>query len=182
MRLLAHNGEINTLLGNINWVKSKQYAKRNAISAAAASGCFIEPSDSNVLQEVKGPLVDVGRSDSANLDSILESFVRAGKTPEEALMILVPEAYAGQPRLKDAADVQAFYSYYESLQEAWDGESSLFFTSYTNNVCKTIIYAQVPLFLYSLTAKSSVLRSTATASAQRGTWSRRTPPAPRLST
>ena len=91
MRLLAHNGEINTLLGNINWVKSKQYAKRNAVSAAAA-GCYIEAGEMNVnTREVKGPLVDVGRSDSANLDSILESYVRAGKTPEEALMILVPE-------------------------------------------------------------------------------------------
>ena len=89
--MLAHNGEINTLLGNINWVKSKQYAKRNTVSATAA-GCFIEADEINLDKDrVKGPLVDVGRSDSANLDSILESYVRAGKSPEEALMILVPE-------------------------------------------------------------------------------------------
>ena len=115
MRLLAHNGEINTLLGNVNWVKSRQYAIR-------------VNDDKDVLKKVRGPLVDLGRSDSANLDSILESYVKAGRTPEEALMMLVPEAYENQPSLKDSKMVRDFYSYYESLQEAWDGPALLVFS------------------------------------------------------
>ena len=92
-RYVAHNGEINTLLGNINWVKSKQYAKRKIVESTQM-GTFIEAEDIFAMKDGKialGPLVDVGRSDSANLDSILENYIRAGKTPEEALMILVPE-------------------------------------------------------------------------------------------
>ena len=54
---------------------------------------------------------------------MLESYVRAGFGAEEALMILVPEAFESQPKLKDKLDVKAFYSYYEALQEAWDGQS-----------------------------------------------------------
>jgi len=115
MRVLAHNGEINTLLGNVNWVKSRQYAIR-------------ENFDTDVLKKVRGPLVDLGRSDSANLDSILESYVKAGRSPQEALMMLVPEAYENQPRLKDSKQVRDFYSYYESLQEAWDGPALLVFS------------------------------------------------------
>lgn len=125
MRLLAHNGEINTLLGNINWVKSRQYAARRnnkQLGDKSLDRDYIGP------RKVKGPLVDVGRSDSANLDSILESYVRAGFTAEEALMILVPEAYTSQPKLKDVPEVQAFYTYYESIQEAWDGPALLVFS------------------------------------------------------
>ena len=110
MRLLAHNGEINTLLGNINWVRSRETAGHQEVS------------------KVRGPLVDVGRSDSANLDSILENYVNNGCTPEEALMILVPEAYGSQPRLAVEPKVRAFYEYYESLQEAWDGPALLVFS------------------------------------------------------
>lgn len=137
MRMLAHNGEINTLLGNINWVKSRQYAFRNTKKDLI---CLIDDKDCdaaihNIFDEkpelisktLQGPLVDVGRSDSANLDSVLDSYVRAGFTPEEALMILVPEAYASQPKMKDSPEVQAFYSYYESIQEAWDGPALLVF-------------------------------------------------------
>merc|ERR1711871_1523737 len=128
MRLLAHNGEINTLLGNINWVKSRQTAKRNEDMEV-----FIEPNDFLAMKNggegrVIGPLVDTGRSDSANLDSIIETFVKGGKSPEEALMVLVPEAYASQPKLKTMPELQSFYSYYESLQEAWDGPALLVFS------------------------------------------------------
>ena len=84
------------------------------------------PDDPNGLDtEIKEPSVDVGRSDSANLDSVLEYYIRGGFTPEEALMILVPEAFEHQPRLKDSQEVKAFYSYYESIQEAWDGPALL---------------------------------------------------------
>lgn len=115
MRLLAHNGEINTLLGNINWMKS-----REMVAAARTKKLTGE------ALKVRGPLVDVTRSDSANLDSVLESLVRAGRTPEEAIMILVPEAYSSQPRM--SAEVREFYRYHESLQEAWDGPALLVFS------------------------------------------------------
>lgn len=121
MRMLAHNGEINTLLGNINWVKSRQYAIREQL---AASGSL----NSKVDRQVRGPLVDVGRSDSANLDSILDSYVKSGRSPEEALMMLVPEAYQSQPKLIDNSAVTSFYKYYESMQEAWDGPALLVFS------------------------------------------------------
>lgn len=119
MRLLAHNGEINTLLGNVNWVKSRQLALSEGIDR-----------QDEFNRKVRGPLVDLSRSDSANLDSVLESYVRAGsgRTPEESLMMLVPEAYESQPTMKHTPDINAFYSYYEALQEAWDGPALLVFS------------------------------------------------------
>ena len=59
---------------------------------------------------------------------MLENFVRAGFSPEEALMVLVPEAYENQPKLIGNDKVRSFYSYYESLQEAWDGPALLVFS------------------------------------------------------
>lgn len=106
MRLLAHNGEINTLLGNINWVKSREFSKSKSDKY----------------------LVDLGRSDSSNLDSVLDSYVKSGCTPEEALMILVPEAYSCRPKLRNRQEVLSFYKYYESMQEAWDGPALLVFS------------------------------------------------------
>ena len=118
MRLLAHNGEINTLLGNINWVKSRQYALQEGVDKDSFN------------RRVRGPLTDVSRSDSANLDSVLESYMKSGpgRSPQEALMMLVPEAYESQPTMKNTPAVRAFYSYYESLQEAWDGPALLVFS------------------------------------------------------
>ena len=114
MRLLAHNGEINTLLGNVNWVKSTQTRKGRA--------------NTEEQNEFKAPLVDLGRSDSANLDSVYEKYVRQDRSMEEALMVLVPEAYASQPKLDDTPEVKDFYAYHESLQESWDGPALLVFS------------------------------------------------------
>lgn len=75
------------MLGNINWVKSRQYALREQLSLKSAPD-----------RQVRGPLVDVKRSDSANLDSILDSYVKSGRSPEESIMMLVPEAYQSQPK------------------------------------------------------------------------------------
>ena len=112
MRLLAHNGEINTLLGNINWVRSREIAM----------------AQEHKISAVRGPLVDVGRSDSANLDSIFENYVNSGRSPEEALMMLVPEAFFNQPKLATNKQVRDFYEYFEGLQEAWDGPALLVFS------------------------------------------------------
>ena len=73
MRILSHNGEINTLLGNINWVRSRQVAIRKANK-----------------ELVRAPLVDTGRSDSANLDSMLDAHIRSGRSCPESVMMLVP--------------------------------------------------------------------------------------------
>eukprot|EP01041_Mallomonas_annulata_P009114 gene9114-18882_t len=114
MRLLAHNGEINTLLGNMNWMKSREIVSRGTKKLTGEA------------LRLAGPLVDVTRSDSANLDSVLEFFIRSGRSPEEAIMTLVPEAYVSQPRM--TSSVRDFYRYHEGLQEAWDGPALLVFS------------------------------------------------------
>ena len=127
-RVIAHNGEINTLLGNVNWVKSKQYALRNQKVEGILEDDTLITSKSYTPRRVRAPLVDLGRSDSANLDSIVDFTVQAGRSPTEAVMMLVPEAYSSQPSLKDSPEVEAFYEYFESIQEAWDGPALLTFS------------------------------------------------------
>ncbi|MBM5810143.1 MAG: glutamate synthase subunit alpha, partial [Cyanobacteria bacterium M_surface_9_m1_291] len=112
MRLLGHNGEINTLLGNINWA-----------SAAEAN-----------LEEVWGeaagdlrPLVNAAFSDSANLDATLELLVRSGRPITDSLLTLVPEAFRDQPELDDRPEIRAMYEYNACLQEPWDGPALLVF-------------------------------------------------------
>ncbi len=114
MRLLGHNGEINTLLGNLNWVKAKQSS-------------FAHPNFGEQIEALK-PIVNPDKSDSANLDNIFELLVRAGRSPMESLMILVPEAYKNQPSLLEHPEITDFYEYYSGLQEPWDGPALLAFT------------------------------------------------------
>jgi glutamate synthase (ferredoxin) len=113
MRLLGHNGEINTLLGNINWMM----AREDSLSHPVWGSRF---------NELK-PFVQVDNSDSATLDNVLEMLVRSGRSPLEALMIMVPEAYNNQPSLKDYPEIVDFYEYYSGMQEAWDGPALLVF-------------------------------------------------------
>ncbi len=113
MRLLGHNGEINTLLGNVNWMLSR---------GAELS----HPDWGDRIRELL-PVVDLNNSDSANLDNVLELIVRSGRTPMEALAILVPEAYMNQPALEAYPEVVDFYEYYRGHQEAWDGPALLAF-------------------------------------------------------
>ncbi|TVQ47685.1 MAG: glutamate synthase large subunit [Gloeocapsa sp. DLM2.Bin57] len=115
MRLLGHNGEINTLLGNINWMMAREVN-------LAAQGWTTEE-----LESLK-PIVNVNNSDSYNLDSTMELLVRTGKTPLEAAMILVPEAYHNQPGLAKYPEISDFYDYYSGLQEPWDGPALLVFS------------------------------------------------------
>jgi glutamate synthase (ferredoxin) len=114
MRLLGHNGEINTLLGNINWMKARQASLSHPIWKER-------------LEELK-PFVSVGNSDSATLDNVFELQVRSGRSPLEALMIMVPEAYRNQPALSNYPEIVDFYEYYSGLQEAWDGPALLVFS------------------------------------------------------
>ncbi|WP_099238404.1 glutamate synthase large subunit [Synechococcus sp. BDU 130192] len=115
MRLLGHNGEINTLIGNINWMK----ARENILE--------IPGWDKDDIEALH-PIVNTDNSDSFNLDSAMELLVRAGRSPMEAAMILVPEAYQNQPSLKAHPEITDFYDYYAGMQEPWDGPALLVFS------------------------------------------------------
>jgi glutamate synthase (ferredoxin) len=114
MRLLGHNGEINTLLGNLNWSLAKQ-------------SDLAHPNFGARMEELK-PIVSATNSDSASLDNVFELLVNAGRTPMESLMILVPEAYNNQPDLLAHPEIVAFYDYYNGMQEPWDGPALLVFS------------------------------------------------------
>jgi glutamate synthase (ferredoxin) len=114
MRLLGHNGEINTLLGNINWMTARESSLNHPIWE-------------NRFDELK-PFVQIDNSDSAILDNVFEVMVRSGRSPLEALMIMVPEAYNNQPELSNYPEIVDFYEYYSGMQEAWDGPALLVFS------------------------------------------------------
>jgi len=129
MRLLGHNGEINTLLGNINWMMAREASLNHSVwdvqhSAHENGEASLQETRINELK----PLVHIDNSDSATLDNVLELLVRSGRTPSEALMIMVPEAYQNQPSLHDYPEIIDFYEYYSGLQEAWDGPALLVFS------------------------------------------------------
>ncbi|MFN9619649.1 MAG: glutamate synthase large subunit [Synechococcaceae cyanobacterium] len=113
MRLLGHNGEINTLLGNINWASAAE-ANLEAVWGEAAGDLR--------------PLVNAAFSDSANLDATLELMVRSGRPITDSLLTLVPEAFRDQPELNDQPDIRAFYEFNACLQEPWDGPALLVFS------------------------------------------------------
>ncbi|OKH22777.1 glutamate synthase subunit alpha [Hydrococcus rivularis NIES-593] len=115
MRLLGHNGEINTLLGNINWMAAREMNLE-------VPGWTAEQLDALT------PIVNIDNSDSYNLDSSMELLVRTGRSPLEAATILVPEAYQNQPDLKNYPEIVEFYRYYSGLQEPWDGPALLVFS------------------------------------------------------
>ncbi|CAN0178510.1 unnamed protein product [Ectocarpus sp. 4 AP-2014] len=126
MRMLGHNGEINTLLGNINWVRARE--------GGLDTSCEFDPEGDtqNFINncdiqddETFEALVDNGKSDSANLDSVVELLVQSSKSPMEALMIMVPEAFRSQPALNSRPEVKDFYQFWEGHQEAWDGPALL---------------------------------------------------------
>lgn len=114
MRLLGHNGEINTLLGNINWMTARESNLNHPIWEER-------------FDELK-PFVQIDNSDSATLDNVFELMVRSGRSPLEALMIMVPEAYNNQPDLRNYPEIVDFYEYYSGMQEAWDGPALLVFS------------------------------------------------------
>ncbi|CAI0439969.1 unnamed protein product [Linum tenue] len=115
MRFLGHNGEINTIQGNLNWMQSRESSLKSPVWRGREN-------------EIR-PFGNPKASDSANLDSAAELLIRSGRTPEETLMILVPEAYKNHPTLTikypEALD---FYDYYKGQMEAWDGPALLLFS------------------------------------------------------
>ncbi|KAJ9544065.1 hypothetical protein OSB04_023772 [Centaurea solstitialis] len=115
MRLLGHNGEINTIQGNLNWMQSRETSMQSPVWRGREN-------------EIR-PFGNPKASDSANLDSAAELFIRSGRTPEEAMMILVPEAYKNHPTLSiKYPEVLDFYNYYKGQMEAWDGPALLLFS------------------------------------------------------
>jgi len=107
-RLLGHNGEINTIAGNVSWMR----AREGNLGA----------SDGDVLT----PVIDDSGSDSAMLDNALELLVRHGRDVRHAAAMLVPEAWEGNPELDE--DVRSFYRYHACLMEPWDGPAGIVFT------------------------------------------------------
>jgi glutamate synthase (ferredoxin) len=114
MRFIAHNGEINTLLGNLNWMRTRENLFKDTASF----------SNNKIISPVTNP----ENSDSANLDASIELLINSGYSAEESLMILIPESYKNQPALNDFPEIIDFYEYYSAIQEAWDGPALVTFS------------------------------------------------------
>lgn len=112
-RMIAHNGEINTLRGNINWMRARE--------ALFESNLF-EPGDVEKLT----PIIREGLSDTACLDNAIELLVRAGLSPAHAMMMLIPEAWENHETMSQVK--KDFYQYHACLMEPWDGPASVGFT------------------------------------------------------
>ncbi|MBL7857307.1 MAG: glutamate synthase large subunit [Cyclobacteriaceae bacterium] len=115
-RYIAHNGEINTIRGNVNKMKSKEALFKSAL--------FTEEELKMLL-----PITSPDGSDSANLDALVEMLVLAGRTIPHVMMMLVPEAWQDN-KLMDPHR-KAFYKYHASMMEPWDGPAALVFTDGT---------------------------------------------------
>src|SRR5689334_15672461 len=111
-RLIAHNGEINTLRGNVNWMQARE--------SQLASELFGD--DLHKLM----PVVRPGGSDSATFDNVLELLVLAGRSLPHALMMMIPEAWEGREDMDP--DLRDFYAYHSCLMEPWDGPAAVAFT------------------------------------------------------
>ena len=112
-RTLCHNGEINTLRGNINWMRSRE--------ALFESSLF----DADDLRKLL-PLIEEGLSDTACIDNAFELLVKAGRSPAHAMMMLIPEAWENHESM--AREKKDFYNYHGCLLEPWDGPASIAFT------------------------------------------------------
>ncbi|MDQ2623368.1 MAG: glutamate synthase large subunit [Actinomycetota bacterium] len=111
-RLIAHNGEINTLRGNINWMRARE--------SELASELFGED-----LAKVT-PVVRPDGSDSATFDNVLELLMLSGRSLPHAAMMMIPEAYRDRDDLSD--ELKGFYAYHSCLMEPWDGPAAVCFT------------------------------------------------------
>jgi glutamate synthase domain-containing protein 2/glutamate synthase domain-containing protein 1/glutamate synthase domain-containing protein 3 len=111
-RVIAHNGEINTLMGNVNWMRARE--------SQLASELF-----GLDLQKVL-PVVRPGNSDSASFDNVLELLMLAGRSLPHAVMMMIPEAFADRDDLPD--HLKGFYAFHACLMEPWDGPAAVCFT------------------------------------------------------
>ncbi|HEV3053088.1 MAG TPA: glutamate synthase central domain-containing protein, partial [Solirubrobacteraceae bacterium] len=111
-RYVAHNGEINTLRGNINWMRARE----------GLLGSDLLGDD---LQKIL-PIIREGGSDTATFDNVLEFLVMTGRSLAHAILMMIPEPWAGHESMRPA--LKAFYEYHSSLMEPWDGPASIAFT------------------------------------------------------
>ncbi|HEY7798524.1 MAG TPA: hypothetical protein VIA80_07160 [Hyphomonadaceae bacterium] len=116
-RFIAHNGEINTVRGNVNWM----YARRRSMESALLGADL----------DKMWPLIPHGQSDTACLDNALELLVAGGYPLAHAMMMLIPEAWAGNPLMDPKR--RAFYEYHAALMEPWDGPAAIAFTDGRQN-------------------------------------------------
>jgi glutamate synthase (NADPH) large chain len=112
-RYIAHNGEINTVQGNLNWLKTSENA-------------FESPFFSKEEMEMLLPLITDGQSDSACLDNMIELLLLCGRSLPHVMMMLIPEAWDGNDQMDPVK--KAFYEFHASLMEPWDGPASISFT------------------------------------------------------
>jgi glutamate synthase (NADPH/NADH) large chain len=113
-RFLAHNGEINTVQGNRNWMRARQSQLH-----------------SDVLGDIQEllPIVTPGGSDSASFDEVLELLTLAGRSLPHAIMMMIPESFENQPDMPEA--LRAFYDFHSGLMEPWDGPAAMVFSDGT---------------------------------------------------
>ena len=111
-RMIAHNGEINTLRGNVNWMRARE--------SQLASELFGDD-----LAKVL-PVVRPGGSDTANFDNVLELLMLAGRSLPHAMLMMIPDSYASRDDVPD--EVRGFYDFHSCLMEPWDGPAAISFT------------------------------------------------------
>ncbi|KAH7299672.1 hypothetical protein KP509_24G023300 [Ceratopteris richardii] len=115
MRILGHNGEINTLRGNINWMQARE-------GLLKSRNLGLTPDE---LQKLL-PIVDTSSSDSGAFDGVLELLVRSGRSLPEAVMMMIPEAWQNDVNMDP--ERRALYEYFSAVMEPWDGPALIAFT------------------------------------------------------
>ncbi|MFH1614839.1 MAG: glutamate synthase large subunit [Planctomycetota bacterium] len=112
LRCVAHNGEINTLSGNRNWMQARQMKMSSEVFGDNISDVF--------------PILTPEASDSACFDNVLELLVRTGRSMPHSIMMMIPEAFGSSYHI--STDKRAFYEYHASIMEPWDGPAAMVFT------------------------------------------------------
>ena len=112
-RFIAHNGEINTLQGNLNWIKTNEKG-------------YTSPYFSKEEMDMLLPLISGSQSDSASLDNMMELLTMTGRSLPHVMMMLIPEAWDGNESMDP--EKKAFYEFHASIMEPWDGPASISFT------------------------------------------------------
>jgi glutamate synthase (NADPH/NADH) large chain len=112
MRFMSHNGEINTLRGNMNWMQARQGVVASELFGSELSKVF--------------PVAEPDCSDSGTFDNVLEFLLMTGRTLQESVMMMIPEAWQNHDTMPE--DKRAFYEYHSCLMEPWDGPASIAFT------------------------------------------------------
>ncbi|MEK7286787.1 MAG: glutamate synthase large subunit [Nitrospirota bacterium] len=111
-RYICHNGEINTLRGNVNWMRARQGQMSSPIFQDQMKALY--------------PIIAENQSDSACLDNAVEFLVMGGRSLPHAMMMLIPEAWSGNPHMD--LDRRGFYEYHAAMMEPWDGPAAVAFT------------------------------------------------------